>query len=90
MKIVSNAPRNLRSFLRRTVADRKLYIVNTRRSRTTKSTAHLKCWRYAIPYEGELILVGKPVASRDTAKTEAVNRFGVKAIVYSPKKRKAA
>ena len=73
MKIVRNAPRNLRSHLHRIAS--KLFIL-------TPALAGDTSYRYAVIHDGALILIGKGVKSEAVAKAEAVNRFGLPATKF--------
>lgn len=83
--IVFNAPRCLRSHLRFMLGgDQKLFLLSP------KQTGR-KLWHYATLYHGKLIVLGKGLLTRDQARLEAVNGFGVKATEVRPKReRKAA
>ena len=83
--VVFNAPRSLRSFLRNTLGgEQKLFLLSP------KQTGR-KLWHYATLYHGQLVVLGKGLLTRDQARTEAANGFGVKATEVRPKReRKAA
>lgn len=72
MKIVLNAPRYVRSFLRHTIKQRPLFIIKVDEQ-----------WRFAVLYQGEYIVIGQPLRTRQLARTEAVKRYGIKAKAIS-------
>jgi len=82
MKVVTNAPRRVRSHLRRlaTTGQRKIKLVKTD-----------SVWRFAIQSGPDLVCVGKPVATRDIGRKVAPERFnGHKATELRKPKKKAA
>jgi hypothetical protein len=74
-----SAPRHLRSHLVRTLLphtvagaeEHTLYLLSPKQSG--------KAWRFAILYHGELVTIGKPLASREVGRKEGTARYGYKA-----------
>jgi len=73
MNVNTSAPRHLRSYLIRTLdgVNRKLYLLSPKQ-------AGCKMWRFAIHYNDEFVLIGKPV-TKDVGVREGVTRYGHKA-----------
>lgn len=73
MNVTHNAPRSIRSHLHRILGgDQKLYLLSPKQ-------AGRPGWHYATHYHGTFVVLGKPVANRDTGRAESVNRWGVSA-----------
>jgi hypothetical protein len=88
MQIQTNAPRNIRSFVRSKVASGAAPLKLLSPKQTGESG-----WRYAAVYFGKLICLSRPMLTRDAARADAERRFGVKASEYrvsKPKRKLAA
>ena len=72
MKCIRNAPRHLRSYLHRTLANRQLWLLSP------KDTGD-NLWRFAVIFGGAYVLLFKGIEKRDVARVESVKRFGMKA-----------
>ncbi len=98
MNVWTNAPRHLRSHLHCTLQPHTLQGAEEHTLYLLSPTqTGCKAWRFAVLYHNEMVLIGKPVKSRDVGRREGVARYGYKAqevrgnaMPKAPKQPKAA